>query len=198
MGKQTILYGYTFPSYLTDNPRIKVGRTSGNSNIEPEKLADMRILKQGKTAHPEDYILLFCAIVPGNWVESAIHEILKEYGSQVIGKTTGTEWFEFKSKDELDKFINFIEYTFPKQQETNLEIIGTVSEFAFKDQVLFLDCKCGKTHQYQTMKEMAINDYGYAKFECVESGIINVVRSKNVDGLMYDPSKDTLIEYDYF
>jgi hypothetical protein len=40
---QIVLYIYSFPSYLREQPRVKIGRTSGNIDTDPTELAWQRI-----------------------------------------------------------------------------------------------------------------------------------------------------------
>lgn len=105
MEKQTILYIYSFPSYLREQPRVKIGRTSGNVDADPTELARQRIKVQIRTSHPEEPILLGAVAVPGNWVETTIHSQLKEQGYH-IEEAPGIEWFRFPSRDILQDFLD--------------------------------------------------------------------------------------------
>lgn len=102
---QTVLYIYSFPSYLKDQPRVKIGRTSGNIDTDPTELAFQRIRKQIKTSHPEEPQLLGAVAVPGNWVETSIHSQLKDQGYHIVD-APGVEWFRFPSQKELQDFLD--------------------------------------------------------------------------------------------
>lgn len=102
---QTVLYIYSFPSYLGEQPRVKIGRSSGNVNADPTELALQRIKAQIKTSHPEEPQLLGAATVPGDWVEKTIHSQLREQGYH-ISEAPGIEWFEFPSWKELQDFLD--------------------------------------------------------------------------------------------
>lgn len=54
MKTQVVLYIYSFPSYLREQPRVKIGRTSGSIDADPTQLAWQRIRAQVKTSHPEE------------------------------------------------------------------------------------------------------------------------------------------------
>ena len=102
---QTVLYIYSFPSYLKGQPRVKVGRTSGSIDADPTELALQRIKAQIKTSHPEEPQLLGAVTVPGAWVEITIHSQLKEQGYH-ISEAPGIEWFKFPSQKELQDFLD--------------------------------------------------------------------------------------------
>lgn len=102
---QTVLYIYSFPSYLKGQPRVKVGRTSGSVDVDPTELALQRIKAQIKTSHPEEPQLLGAVTVPGAWVEITIHSQLKEQGYH-ISEAPGIEWFKFPSQKELQDFLD--------------------------------------------------------------------------------------------
>ncbi len=102
---QTILYSYSFPSYLREQPRVKIGRTSGSVDADPTELALKRIKTQIKTSHPEEPQLLGAVAVPGDWVEINIHSQLKEQGYH-ISEAPGIEWFKFSSQKELQDFLD--------------------------------------------------------------------------------------------
>jgi GNAT superfamily N-acetyltransferase/predicted transcriptional regulator len=102
---QTVLYIYSFPSYLKEQPRVKIGRTSGSVNADPTELALKRIKAQIKTSHPEEPQLLGAVVVPGDWVEINIHSQLKEQGYH-ISEAPGIEWFKFPSRKELQDFLD--------------------------------------------------------------------------------------------
>lgn len=111
MEKQTILYIYSFPSYLREQPRVKIGRTSGSSTAEPVELALQRIRAQVKTSHPEAIQLLGAVKIPGDWVEQSIHAQLKEQGYH-IAEAPGNEWFKFPNQEELQSFIGKLHLAF--------------------------------------------------------------------------------------
>jgi GNAT superfamily N-acetyltransferase len=102
---QTVLYIYSFPSYLGEQPRVKIGRTSGNVDADPTELALQRIKAQIKTSHAEEPRLLGAATVPGDWVETTIHSQLREQGYH-ISEAPGIEWFKFPSRKELQDFLD--------------------------------------------------------------------------------------------
>ncbi|WP_009632660.1 GIY-YIG nuclease family protein [Synechocystis sp. PCC 7509] len=103
---QTVLYIYSFPSYLRGEPRVKIGRTSGSIDADPRELAFQRIKAQiKKTSHPEKPQLLGAVTVPGDWVEITIHSQLKEQGYH-ISEAPGIEWFKFPSHKELQDFLD--------------------------------------------------------------------------------------------
>jgi GNAT superfamily N-acetyltransferase len=102
---QTVLYIYSFPSYLREQPRVKIGRTSGSVDADPTELALQRIRAQIKTSHPEEPQLLGAVTVPGDWVEITIHSQLKEQGYHV-SEAPGIEWFKFPSRIELQNFLD--------------------------------------------------------------------------------------------
>jgi GNAT superfamily N-acetyltransferase len=102
---QTVLYIYSFPSYLRDEPRVKIGRTSGSVDSDPTELALQRIRSQIKTSHPEEPRLLGAVTVPGDWVEITIHSQLREQGYH-IAEAPGIEWFKFPSQKELQDFLD--------------------------------------------------------------------------------------------
>lgn len=102
---QTILYIYSFPSYLGEQPRVKIGRTSGSVDADPIELALQRIRAQVKTSHPEKTELLGAVTVPGEWVEATIHSQLREQGYH-ISEAPGVEWFKFPSRKELRSFLD--------------------------------------------------------------------------------------------
>ena len=91
---QKVLYIYSFPSYLKEQPRVKFGRTSGSADVDPIDLALRRIQAQVKTAHPEEPQLLGAVRIPGDWIETTIHNQLKERGYH-ISEAPGVEWFRF-------------------------------------------------------------------------------------------------------
>lgn len=101
---QTVLYIYSFPSYLGEQPRVKIGKTSGNMDVDPAELARQRIKAQVKTSHPEEAQLLGAVTVPGNWIEGHIHAQLKAEGYH-ISDAPGTEWFKFPSQKLLQDFL---------------------------------------------------------------------------------------------
>jgi N-acetylglutamate synthase-like GNAT family acetyltransferase/predicted transcriptional regulator len=105
MDIQTVLYLYSFPSYLREQPRVKIGRTSGSVDADPTELALQRIRAQIKTSHPEEPQLLGAVTVPGDWVEITIHSQLKEQGYHV-SEAPGIEWFKFPSRKELQDFLD--------------------------------------------------------------------------------------------
>jgi T5orf172 domain len=102
---QTVLYIYSFPSYLRDEPRVKIGRTSGSVDSDSTELALQRIRAQIKTSHPEEPRLLGAVTVPGDWVEITIHSQLREQGYH-IAEAPGIEWFKFPSQKELQDFLD--------------------------------------------------------------------------------------------
>lgn len=102
---QTVLYIYSFPSYLKEQPRVKIGRTSGSIDANPEDLALQRIRAQVKTAHPEEPKLLGAVRVPGEWIETTIHAQLKDQGYH-ISEAPGAEWFRFPDQKKLDSFLD--------------------------------------------------------------------------------------------
>ena len=105
MDIQTVLYIYSFPSYLQGQPRVKIGRTSGSIDAEPEALAMLRIQSQVRTAHPELPKLLGAVRVPGDWVETTIHAQLKAQGFH-ISEAPGIEWFKFPNEARLQAFLD--------------------------------------------------------------------------------------------
>jgi GNAT superfamily N-acetyltransferase len=105
METQVVLYIYSFPSYLKEQPRVKVGRTSGSADADPAELARQRINAQIKTSHPEKPCLLSAIKIPDERIESIIHSQLKEKGYHV-SEAPGTEWFKFPSQQELEDFVN--------------------------------------------------------------------------------------------
>jgi len=105
MEKQTVLYIYSFPSYLGEQPRVKIGKTSGNVDADPTELALQRIKLQIKTSHAEEPRLLGVATVPGDWVETTIHSQLRDKGYH-ISEAPGIEWFKFPSGKELQDFLD--------------------------------------------------------------------------------------------
>jgi hypothetical protein len=102
---QTVLYIYSFPSYLREQPRVKIGRTFGSVDADPTELALKRIKTQIKTSHPEEPQLLGAIVVPGDWVEINIHSQLKEQGYH-ISEAPGIEWFRFPNRKELQDFLD--------------------------------------------------------------------------------------------
>ncbi|MGK7921346.1 MAG: GNAT family N-acetyltransferase [Trichodesmium sp.] len=102
---QTVIYIYSFPSYLKEQPRVKIGRTSGNIDVDPQDLALQRIQAQVKTSHPEEPKLLGAVTVPDESIEKAIHLQLKEQGYH-ISEAPGIEWFKFPSHKELQDFLD--------------------------------------------------------------------------------------------
>lgn len=105
MEKQTVLYIYSFPSYLGEQPRVKIGKTSGNIDTDPTELALQRIRSQIKTSHAEEPRLLGVVTVPGDWVETTIHSQLRDKGYH-ISEAPGIEWFKFPSRKELQDFLD--------------------------------------------------------------------------------------------
>ncbi|MDB9322929.1 MULTISPECIES: GNAT family N-acetyltransferase [Cyanophyceae] len=105
MENQIVLYIYSFPSYLREKPRVKIGRTSGSIDTDPTELALHRIRTQVKTSHPEVPKLLGAVKVPGEWVETTIHSQLKSKGYH-IPEAPGIEWFEFPNQKELQDFLD--------------------------------------------------------------------------------------------
>lgn len=105
MEVQTVLYIYSFPSYLKEQPRVKIGRTSGSADVDPIDLALRRIQAQVKTAHPEEPQLLGAVRIPGDWIETTIHNQLKERGYH-ISEAPGVEWFRFPGKKEFQDFLD--------------------------------------------------------------------------------------------
>lgn len=102
---QTVLYIYSFPSYLGEQPRVKIGKTSGNVDVDPTELALQRIKAQVKTSHPEEPQLLGAVTVPGDWIEGHIHAQLKDQGYH-ISEAPGAEWFRFPSQKLLQDFLD--------------------------------------------------------------------------------------------
>lgn len=105
METQVVLYIYSLPSYLKEQPRVKIGRTSGSIDADPTVLACQRIRAQVKTSHPEEPQLLGAVKVPGDWVEITIHSQLKKQGYH-ISEAPGNEWFRFPNRKELDRFLD--------------------------------------------------------------------------------------------
>lgn len=105
METQIVLYIYSFPSYLREQPKVKIGRTSGSIDADPKELALQRISTQVKTAHPEVPKLLGAVKVPGNWVETTIHSQLRSKGYH-IPEAPGVEWFQFPNQKELQDFLD--------------------------------------------------------------------------------------------
>lgn len=104
---QIVLYIYSFPSYLREQPRVKIGRTSGSIDTDPTELAWQRIRSQVKTSHPEEPKLLGAVTVPGEWVETTIHSQLKNKGYH-ISEAPGIEWFKFPNQKELQNFLDML------------------------------------------------------------------------------------------
>jgi ribosomal protein S18 acetylase RimI-like enzyme len=104
---QTVLYIYSFPTYLIGTPRVKIGRTSGSVEADPRDLALQRINTQVRTAHPEETQLLGAVTVPGEWIETSIHSQLKQKGYH-IQEAPGVEWFRFPNHAELQNFLDKI------------------------------------------------------------------------------------------
>ncbi|MEH2316729.1 GIY-YIG nuclease family protein [Nostoc sp.] len=104
---QIVLYIYSFPSYLREQPRVKIGRTSGSIDADPKELALQRIRGQIKTSHAEEPKLLCAVKVPGEWVETTIHSQLKNQGYH-ISEAPGIEWFRFPNQKELQDFLDRI------------------------------------------------------------------------------------------
>jgi hypothetical protein len=104
---QIVLYIYSFPSYLREQPRVKIGRTSGSIETDPTELAWQRIRSQIKTSHPEEAKLLGAVRVPGEWVETTIHSQLKNKGYH-ISEAPGIEWFKFPNQKELQNFLDML------------------------------------------------------------------------------------------
>jgi GNAT superfamily N-acetyltransferase len=102
---QTVLYIYSFPSYLREQPRVKIGRTSGSIDTDPTELALQRIKAQIKTSHPEEPQLLGAVTVPGDWIEITIHSQLRKQGYH-IPEAPGIEWFKFPSRKKLQDFLD--------------------------------------------------------------------------------------------
>lgn len=105
METQVVLYIYSFPSYLKEQPRVKIGRSSGSIDADPTELAWQRIRSQVKTSHPEQPSLLGAIKIPDERVETIIHSQLKEKGYH-ISEAPGIEWFRFPNQQELQDFIN--------------------------------------------------------------------------------------------
>lgn len=104
---QIVLYIYSFPSYLREQPQVKIGRTSGSIDADPTKLALQRIHAQVKTSHPEEPQLLGAVKIPGAWVETTIHSQLAKKGYH-ISEAPGSEWFRFPTQKELQDFLDRI------------------------------------------------------------------------------------------
>ncbi|MEA5527443.1 GNAT family N-acetyltransferase [Nodularia spumigena] len=104
---QIVLYIYSFPSYLREKPRVKIGRTSGSIDTDPTELAWQRIRSQVKTSHPEVPKLLGAVKVPGEWVETTIHSQLKNKGYH-IAEAPGIEWFKFPNQKELQNLLDIL------------------------------------------------------------------------------------------
>ena len=104
---QIVLYIYSFPSYLREQPRVKIGRTSGSIDADPKELALQRIRGQIRTSHAEEPKLLGAVKVPGEWVETTIHSQLKNQGYH-ISEAPGIEWFRFPNQKELQDFLDRI------------------------------------------------------------------------------------------
>lgn len=104
---QIVLYIYSFPSYLREQPRVKIGRTSGSIETDPTELAWQRIRSQIKTSHPEEAKLLGAVRVPGEWIETTIHSQLKNKGYH-ISEAPGIEWFKFPNQKELQNFLDML------------------------------------------------------------------------------------------
>ncbi|MBD2298867.1 GNAT family N-acetyltransferase [Nostoc sp. FACHB-190] len=102
---QIVLYIYSFPSYLREQPRVKIGRTSGSIDADPVELAWQRIRSQVRTSHPEEPKLLGAVTVPGEWIETTIHSQLKNKGYH-ISEAPGVEWFKFPNQQELQNFLD--------------------------------------------------------------------------------------------
>ncbi|MCX5981604.1 MAG: GNAT family N-acetyltransferase [Nostocales cyanobacterium LacPavin_0920_SED1_MAG_38_18] len=107
METQIVLYIYSFPSYLREQPRVKIGRTSGSIETDPTELAWQRIRSQVKTSHPEEPKLLGAVRVPGQWVETTIHSQLKDKGYH-ISEAPGIEWFKFPNQKEFQNFLDML------------------------------------------------------------------------------------------
>lgn len=107
MENQIVLYIYSFPSYLREQPRVKIGRTSGSIDTDPTELAWQRIRSQVKTSHPEEPKLLGAVKVPGEWIETTIHSQLKNKGYH-IAEAPGIEWFKFPNQKELQTFLDML------------------------------------------------------------------------------------------
>ena len=105
METQVVLYIYSFPSYLREQPKVKIGRTSGSTSADPVQLARQRIRAQVKTSHPEEPYLLGAIKIPDERIESVIHSQLTEKGYHV-SEAPGIEWFRFPSQQELQDFVN--------------------------------------------------------------------------------------------
>jgi len=78
METQVVLYIYSFPSYLKEQPRVKIGRTSGSADADPTQLAWQRMRAQVRTSHPEEPYLLSAIKIPDERVESIIHSALPD------------------------------------------------------------------------------------------------------------------------
>ena len=107
METQIVLYIYSFPSYLREQPRVKIGRTSGSIETDPTELAWQRIRSQVKTSHPEEPKLLGAVRVPGQWVETTVHSQLKDKGYH-ISEAPGIEWFKFPNQKEFQNFLDML------------------------------------------------------------------------------------------
>jgi GNAT superfamily N-acetyltransferase len=105
MENQAVLYIYSFPSYLREQPRVKIGRTSGDIDADPTELAWKRIRAQIQTSHPEEPSLLGAIKIPDERVESIVHSQLTDRGYHV-SEAPGTEWFRFPNQQELQDFLN--------------------------------------------------------------------------------------------
>jgi GNAT superfamily N-acetyltransferase len=105
METQVVLYIYSFPSYLKEQPRVKIGRTSGSADADPTQLAWQRIRAQVRTSHPEEPYLLSAIKISDERVESIIHSQLTTKGYHV-SEAPGIEWFRFPNQQELQDFVN--------------------------------------------------------------------------------------------
>jgi GNAT superfamily N-acetyltransferase len=105
METQVVLYIYSFPSYLREQPRVKIGRTSGSVDADPTQLAWQRIRAQVRTSHPEEPHLLGAIKIPDERVESVIHSQLTAKGYHVA-EAPGIEWFRFPNQQDLQDFVN--------------------------------------------------------------------------------------------
>jgi hypothetical protein len=97
METQVVLYIYSFPSYLKEQPRVKIGRTSGSADADPTQLAWKRIRAQVRTSHPEEPQLLSAIKILDERVESIIHSQLTAKGYHV-SEAPGIEWFRFPNQ----------------------------------------------------------------------------------------------------
>lgn len=102
MANQIVLYIYSLSDNSEDKPQVKIGKTYGSKDTDPEELAD-----QCKKSIPSSSPSLLGAVpVPSESIETAIHSRLKSKGYQIKKLSDGC--FEFPNSKELEELLDEI------------------------------------------------------------------------------------------